>query len=163
MLNAADISRYNKEVRQIPLGMQMILANPMGHGLGTLTSVNYRHLIGDSVVNLLASSIGGLENSLLEVGFELGIPGLAAYLGILISALLIGLKIYRRIGDNFVKWVVAGILAFVLMVLIGDTYVSYLKGVEAFYWCFLGLLVAIGRAAQNNTLDRSQKTGNASP
>jgi O-antigen ligase len=163
MLDAADISRYNKEVRQIPIGMQMILANPIGHGLGTLISVNYRHLIGDSVVNILASSIGGLENSLLEVGFELGIPGLVAYLGILVSALLIGLKIYKHLTDDFVKWVVAGIVAFFFMVLIGDTYVSYLKGVEAFYWCFLGLLVAIERAAQNNTFGRSQGTGNASP
>jgi len=152
IFSATDISRYNKEVRQIPLGIQMIVDNPLGHGLGTIVSINYRHLIGSSVVNLLAGSIGGLENGLLEVGFELGIPGLVAYLGILISALLVGLKTYRLLTDDFVKWLLAGILASFFMVLVGDMYVSYLKGTEAFYWLFLGVLVSLRRSAKQHTL-----------
>ncbi|HDY67926.1 MAG TPA: O-antigen ligase domain-containing protein [Candidatus Scalindua sp.] len=150
--SATDVSRYNKEVRQIPIGIQMIISNPLGHGLGTIVSINYRHLIGTSVVNLLASSIGGLENGLLEVGFELGIPGLIAYLVILISALLIGLKTYRFLTDDFVKWFLAGILASFFMVLVGDMYVSYLKGTEAFYWLFLGVLVSLRKSAKQHTL-----------
>lgn len=145
IVQATYISRFNKESRQIPIGLRAIADQPLGHGVGTLVSIEYQHLIGGEAINLLAGSIGGLENGMLEVGFELGIPGLVAYLGILLLPFHIGMRVYRSTTDEFTRWVTAGILAFCLMVLVGEGYVAYLKTVEAYYWAFLGVLVGLER------------------
>lgn len=145
------IARRNKELRQIPIGIRAIAEQPFGHGTGTLSSANYQHLLGGAAINLLAGGIGGLENGMLEVGFELGVAGLLAYVAILILPLRVGFRTYRSSTDEFTRWVSAGFLAFCLMVLVGEAYVSYLKGVEAYYWAFLGVLVSMERAAFNRS------------
>ncbi len=151
----ADISIRNKLFNQIPQGLKLIAMNPFGYGLGSITSINYSHLIGTSAVSIVA----GLEQGFLEVGTETGLPGLFVYLAILLYAIFMGIRIHRKVTDAFLKAITAAIVSICFMVFVGEMLVPYLKTTEALYWSLLGLLVAIERSVQHKTLDQNQGGG----
>lgn len=148
IFDATDRSRISKEVHAIPAGIQRILSNPAGYGLGSALSKHYTQIISNNVVMVVPD----IESGVLNTGSAMGVLGILAYTWILFSAIWIGVRTYRSLNDGFLKWVAAGIVGFCLMVFVGDIYVSYLKTVEAFYWCFLGLLVSLERIERDSSV-----------
>jgi len=129
-----------------------------GIGVGTfpaITNVLYPYfLVGPG------TEVPHAHNLLLQVGVDLGLPGLVAYLSILLlvcRSALDNVRFYRQVGDDAlaaVAW--AGMVSIIAMLMHGmlDA-ATWIIGRAAFVpWLVMGLVVALHRLAENEDGER---------
>jgi len=132
-----------------------LLAHPLGTGLGTTGSANYRYenFSGQiSEADLIGG--GGTENRYFTIGLQLGIPGLAVYIWLLVTLLTQGVSIYRRLSDPLLKSLAGGITVIIFQVIVGDFTGGALDatGPDLYFWFFVGLLLTLERVEKQNII-----------
>jgi hypothetical protein len=125
-----------------------LLAHPLGTGLGTTGSANYRYetFSGETNPADLVGG-GGTENRYFTIGLQFGIPGLAVYIWLLVTLLTHGIRIYRRLSDPLLKGLAVGISVIIFQVIVGDVTGGALDatGPDLYFWFFVGLLFTLER------------------
>jgi putative inorganic carbon (HCO3(-)) transporter len=85
------------------------------------------------------------HNNFLQVGVDLGIPGLVAYLGLLTAFALIGWKVYRYSNDRLLQALAAGLLCGMLAHQVYGLTDAITLGAKPgiVIWAMMGLMVAV--------------------
>jgi putative inorganic carbon (HCO3(-)) transporter len=89
----------------------------------------------------------GAYNIFLEVLAEMGVVGLAAFLGLLVTLVLTAWRTFHA-GDHEARWLAAGVLAGLagtLVMGLVDT-VFYRPAVQLQFWWLMALAVALSQA-----------------
>jgi len=133
---------WNKTVR-------LIIERPwFGYGLETFMLVfkqfnkEYTEIFHDLVI------IDRAHNNYLEIAFAMGLPGLAAYLAVLVSFLVYVWRLFKGLQDRSHKMMALGILAGFCGYLINDLFIFSVVSVSPTFWSLMGLTLAVGKLAR---------------
>jgi len=129
--------------------MRLIGERPwFGYGLETFMLVfkqfnkEYTDIFHDLVI------IDRAHNNYLDIAFAIGLPGLAAYLAVLVSFLVYVWRLFKGLQEKSNKMLVLGILAGFCGYLINDLFIFSVVSVSPTFWSLMGLTVAAGRIVQ---------------
>ncbi len=122
----------------IEQGVAAVVQYPLGLGLGN----------GSHVANQLASfgvvlPVSAIESSYLQIGLELGIPGMLAFIAMLLVAAFYAFANYFRVGDELLRMALlatGGIAVSVLTIGVVHPVWSAVH-VTVLFWFFVGLAV----------------------
>jgi putative inorganic carbon (HCO3(-)) transporter len=103
----------------------------------------YAEIFHDRVI------IDRAHNNYLDVGFAMGIPGLLAYLAILLSFLVQVWRLFKGLQDRSHKMLALGILAGFCGYIINDLFIFSVVSVAPTFWSLMGLILAAGNIARN--------------
>jgi putative inorganic carbon (HCO3(-)) transporter len=120
-----------------------------GYGLETFMLVfkqfnqEYTEIFHDLVI------IDRAHNNYLDIAFAMGLPGLAAYLAVLVSFLVYVWRLFKGLQDRSNKMLVLGILAGFCGYLINDLFIFSVVSVSPTFWSLMGLTLAAGRIVRH--------------
>jgi len=108
---------------------------------------------GFNTIWFLGFELGDTHNIYLKILAEQGIIGIAILLILLCYALFLGIRLYRKTNDNFLKGLGAGFTACVIAMIIanmfGDRWTH--PQVGTYFWVFLALVARGNKIAQTQT------------
>ncbi len=116
-----------------------------GYGLETFMLVfkkynqEYTEIFHDRVI------IDRAHNNYLDIAFAMGIPGLAAYLALLLSFLIYVWRLFMDLQDRSQKMLTLGVLAGFCGYLINDMFIFSVVSVSPTFWSLMGLTLAAGK------------------
>lgn len=123
----------------------LIMERPwFGYGLETFMLVfkkynqEYTDIFHDRVI------IDRAHNNYLDVAFAMGLPGLAAYLALLLSFLVYVWRLFKSLQDSSHRMLALGILAGFCGYLINDIFIFSVVSVSPTFWSLMGLTLAAG-------------------
>ena len=126
--------------------VRLIRESPwFGYGLETFMLVfkkynqEYTEIFHDRVI------IDRAHNNYLDIAFTMGLPGLAAYLGLLLSYLVYVWRLFMGLQDRSHKMLTLGILAGFCGYLINDLFIFSVVSVSPTFWSLMGLTLAAGK------------------
>jgi putative inorganic carbon (HCO3(-)) transporter len=129
--------------------VRLIIERPwFGYGLETFMLVfkkynqEYTEIFHDRVI------IDRAHNNYLDVAFAMGLPGLAAYLALLLSFLVYVWHLFKGLQDRSHKMLALGILAGFCGYLINDLFIFSVVSVSPTFWSLMGLTLAAGKIAR---------------
>jgi putative inorganic carbon (HCO3(-)) transporter len=120
-----------------------------GYGLETFMLVfkkynqEYTEIFHDRVI------IDRAHNNYLDIAFAMGLPGLAAYLALLLSFLVYVWRLFKGLQDRSHKMLALGILAGFCGYIINDLFIFSVVSVSPTFWSLMGLTLAAGKLARN--------------
>jgi putative inorganic carbon (HCO3(-)) transporter len=130
--------------------VRLIIERPWyGYGLETFMLVfkkynqEYTDIFHDRVI------IDRAHNNYLDIAFAMGLPGLAAYLALLLSFLVYVWRLFKGLQDRSHKMLALGILAGFCGYLINDLFIFSVVSVSPTFWSLMGLTLAAGKIACN--------------
>ena len=93
------------------------------------------------------SGIPHAHNLVLQVGMDLGLPGLTAYVAMLISVIFVLVRVYRRSGDPVRRMLAVGILGSVTAMLVHGISDAVTWGTKLSFlpWMLFALAMLVGR------------------
>jgi hypothetical protein len=95
---------------QMHTGLPMIFTHPLGHGIGR-AAAELGFTDGEGLLTI--------DNYLLSIGLEYGIPGFIAYFGMFVAAIVYGLKALMRVDlDDDGKYLVPVVVALTVFVVV---------------------------------------------
>ncbi|MCL4543414.1 MAG: O-antigen ligase family protein [Chloroflexi bacterium] len=120
---------------------QRILQNPIGFGLGTTGDPRYREgAVATSNVPIF------LENEWLDLGLEIGLPGIAAFAWMLGSIVVASIRVRKAITDPWLRVVWAAAFSVVVMCIVAGLdarFVTAPAPISWYFWTAVGLLFAL--------------------
>ncbi len=130
--------------------VRLILERPwFGYGLETFMLVfkqfnrEYTDIFHDRVI------VDRAHNNYLDIAFAMGLPGLVAYLAILLFFLVYVWRLFVGLQDRSHKLLALGILAGFCGYLINDLFIFSVVSVSPTFWSLMGVVLAAGNIARN--------------
>jgi putative inorganic carbon (HCO3(-)) transporter len=130
--------------------LRLIMEKPwFGYGLETFMLVfkkynqEYTEIFHDRVI------IDRAHNNYLDIAFAMGIPGLTAYLALLLSFMVYVWRLFKGLQDRSHKMLALGILAGFCAYIINDMFIFSVVSVSPTFWSLMGLTLAAGKIARN--------------
>ncbi|MCL4543832.1 MAG: O-antigen ligase family protein [Chloroflexi bacterium] len=121
---------------------QLVLQDPFGFGLGTTGDSRYRAGVVAAADNVPAF----LENEWLDLGLEIGLPGIVAFAWVLGGVVLASIRARRDVTDPWLRVVWAAAFSIVIMCIIAGLdarTVTASAPISWYFWASVGLLFAL--------------------
>jgi len=142
----------------------MIKDHPIfGSGLGTFkyNSLSYQAQFFDQGENRSLYPYGFADkahNEYLQLGAELGMLGLGIFLWLLITYFNYGIKLLKRLKDEYKQGILIGLMGGVVAVLIDGIFgfPLHLPATIVLFWLFIGLVVSLNHS--ENHAEQEVKT-----
>jgi len=135
----------------------------LGSGLGTFkyNSLNYQAKFFDQGENRRLYPYGiadKVHNEYLQLGAEIGILGLGIFLWLIISYFNYGIRILKKIKDQYKQGIIIGLMGGVVAVLIDAIFgfPLHLPATLVLFWLFIGLIVSLNHS--ENYTEQEVKT-----
>ena len=129
----------------------------LGSGLGTFkyNSLNYQAKFFDQGENRRLYPYGiadKVHNEYLQLGAEIGILGLGIFLWLLITYFNYGIKLLKRLKDEYKQGIAIGLMGGVVAVLIDGIFgfPLHLPATLVLFWLFVGLIIPLNHS-ENHT------------
>jgi len=144
----------------------MIKDHPiLGSGLGTFkyNSLNYQARFFDQGENRRLYPYGiadKVHNEYLQLGAEVGILGLSIFLWLIITIFNYGIKLLKRLKDEYKQGIIIGLMGGIVAVLIDGIFgfPLHLPATLVLFWLFVGLIVSIKHSEQKTKIEEIKKT-----
>ena len=132
----------------------MIKDHPvLGSGIGTFkyNSLNYQAKFFNQGENRRLYPYGiadKVHNEYLQLGAEIGILGLGIFLWLIITYFNYGIKLLKRLKDEYKQGIVIGLMGGVVAVLIDAIFgfPLHLPATLVLFWLFIGLVVSLNHS-----------------
>jgi tetratricopeptide (TPR) repeat protein len=135
----------------------------LGSGLGTFkyNSLNYQAKFFDQGENRRLYPYGiadKVHNEYLQLGAEIGILGLGIFLWLLITYFNYGIKLLKRLKDEYKQGIAIGLMGGVVAILIDAIFgfPLHLPATLVLFWLFIGLIVSLNHS--ENYAEQEEKT-----
>ena len=125
-------------------GVMMVRDFPLtGIGIGTYNAV--AHLMYPFFISAPDEIVAHAHNNFLEIAVDLGIPGLVAFVSLLVSWLFGLIRNYRTSSDSFVRAMLAGIACGMLAHQIFGLTDAFILGTKpgVLMWIYFALVVVV--------------------
>jgi O-antigen ligase/Tfp pilus assembly protein PilF len=144
----------------------MIKDHPLfGLGIGTFkyNSLNYQARFFDQGENRRLYPYGiadKVHNEYLQLGAEVGILGLSIFLWLIITIFNYGIKLLKRLKDEYKQGIIIGLMGGIVAVLIDGIFgfPLHLPATLVLFWLFVGLIVSIKHSEQKTKIEEIKKT-----
>ncbi len=123
---------------------QLVFEYPLGFGLGTTGDTRYRQGV-TAVANIVPPFT---ENEWLDLGLEIGLPGIAAFAWMLVAVVRASVEVRRQLIDPWLCTVWAASFSVVVMCLVAGIDARTITGaapVSWYFWASIGVLFALPR------------------
>jgi len=132
----------------------MIKDHPvLGSGIGTFkyNSLNYQAKFFNQGENRRLYPYGiadKVHNEYLQLGAEIGILGLGIFLWLIITYFNYGIKLLKRLKDEYKQGIVIGLMGGIVAVLIDGIFgfPLHLPATLVLFWLFIGLIVSLNHS-----------------
>jgi len=136
----------------------MIKDHPLlGSGLGTFkyNSLSYQAQFFDQGENRRLYPYGiadKVHNEYLQLGAEIGILGLGIFLWLIVAYFNYGIKLLKRLKDEYKQGTVIGLMGGVVAVLIDGIFgfPLHLPATLILFWLFIGLVVSLNQSESHS-------------
>ena len=134
--------------------LKMIRQHPlMGVGANTFMKNYQRYKENPEYRNVVTSDYLYAHNNFLHLTAEIGLLGLGVFLWLLYRLFKQGVRIYRKLADNYLKIISLSLIACLLAFLVNGLTESslYSSRVAMIFWYLAGFLFALDKFASLKT------------
>ena len=147
----------------------MIKDHPLlGSGIGIFkyNSLNYQAKLFNQGENRRLYPYGiadKVHNEYLQLGAEIGLLGLGIFLWFIITYFNYGIKLLKRLKDEYKQGIVIGLMGGVVAVLIDAVFgfPLHLSATLVLFWLFIGLVVSIKYSGQEIKIEEGEEAKEA--
>ena len=125
--------------------LQMIHDHPLtGIGINT-----FEHIYPQYQLPQAKESLVHAHNIFLEIGAEMGLPGLIVFLWLLIKAFAMGWKALKKTKNSYLQFLLTGLLGSLVAFAINEelSYSFIIHNFFIFFWMLLGILSVVSKMA----------------
>ena len=133
LVNLGDASAV-KHVAAIQNSLTLIVQYPLGRGLGTAGNIGQQQQGGQGITN---------ESWYLQIGTEMGVLGMAAYLALVAIAMVVALRQFLKVHDYWLRTITLTVAtAAVAMLVLGQFLHAWENTpLSMVFWLFAGIAV----------------------
>lgn len=157
LTNGQGETSLSQRVAEVGFIVQYVQQNPLGAGVGA----NLPNTAGNTGAAKLTNVNNDNYYTLLL--FEIGYPGLAMFIALAISLVIVGLRNQQRARDRDVQGlgaVLATILIVLLFISLGEPFLNF-GGIVEYFWLSAGVLVTLPAVDERAVRAKAGRRGDA--